>query len=178
MAAAPRGVRVWDAVVRLAHWSLAALVVFNLVRDDGDYLHRVVGYVAAGIVAARWLWGLLLARGYSRLAALKPSPRATLRYLQAHLHGNAARHIGHNPLGLWMVWLMWLLVLLLALTGWISRLDAFWGDERVHDLHAWLAYALMAAVALHLAGVAFMSWCGRENLPLAMITGRKRELDS
>jgi len=41
-------------------------------------------------------------------------------------------------------------------------------------VHAWLAHALIAAVALHLAGVATMSWRWRENLVLAMLTGRKR----
>jgi cytochrome b len=37
-----------------------------------------------------------------------------------------------------------------------------------------LADLLMVAVALHLAGVALMSWLWRENLPGAMLTGRKR----
>jgi cytochrome b len=73
-----------------------------------------------------------------------------------------------------MVWLLWSLVLLLGLTGWMTRLDAFWGNETLHEVHAWLAHALVAAVAVHLAGVAAMSWRWRENLVRAMITGRKR----
>jgi len=47
----------------------------------------------------------------------------------------------------------------------MSRLDAFWGDETVHDLHLWLSNALLAAVVLHLAGVIAMSIVWRENLP-------------
>ena len=82
--------------------------------------------------------------------------------------------MAHDPFGLWMIWLLWSLVLLLGLTGWMTRLDAFWGDETLHDVHAWLAHALIAAVVLHLAGVAVMGWRWRENLVLAMITGRKR----
>jgi cytochrome b len=155
---------------------LAVIVVFNLVRDDGDWLHRTVGYVAVGVVVARWLWGVV-ARGHERLAALRPSPGGTLGYLRAVLRGTAPRHAGHDPLGLWMVWLMWTLVLLLGLTGWISRLDAFWGDDFVHDLHAWLADALLVCVVLHLCGVAVMSWHWRENLPAGMFTGRKRNVD-
>jgi cytochrome b len=73
-----------------------------------------------------------------------------------------------------MVWLLWTLVLMLGLTGWMSRLDAFWGDERVHSLHAFLADLLLVAVALHLAGVATMSWLWKENLAAAMVTGFKR----
>jgi len=167
-------VPVWDALVRLAHWSLAATVAFDYFRDDGDRLHRTVGYVAVGIVAARLLWALVT-RGHGRLAALKLSPRETWHYTCELLRGRAPRHIDHDPLGRWMVWALWLLVLALGATGWISRLDAFWGDDRVLTIHAWLANALMVCVVVHLAGVGLMSWLWRENLPGAMISGLKRE---
>ena len=163
--AADERVRVWDVVVRLCHWGLATLVVLNLVRDDGDEWHRLAGYVAVGVVALR-----VLHHGPGGWRTLKPSLRDTLAYLR----GGAPRTLQHDPLGLWMVWLLWLLVLLLGLTGWMSRLDAFWGDERVRALHAWLANTLMVSVAVHLAGVAAMSWRWRENLPAAMLSGRKR----
>ena len=169
-------VPVWDAAVRLLHWALAAVVVFDLVRDDGDWLHRVIGYAGVGIVVTRLLWAALTL-GNGRLAMLRPSAHATLSYLRELTHGHTPRHIGHDPLGLWMVWLLWALVLLLGVTGWMSRLDAFWGDERVRDVHTWLADVLLVAVVLHLAGVAAMSWLWRENLPAAMLTGRKRRID-
>jgi len=162
---------VWDAVVRAVHWLVAGTVLFDFVHDDGDRLHRIVGYVGAAAIVLRLLWAAV-ACGHGRLAALKPSWSATRRYLHEH----APRQPGHDPLGLWMVWLLWLLVLLLAATGWVSRLDAFWGDERVQVLHAWLADALLVAVVVHLLGIATMSWRWRENLPLAMVTGRKRPL--
>jgi cytochrome b len=164
------GVLVWDAVVRLHHWLLAGLVIFCTLQDDGGRVHRLAGYAAAGVVVMRLLWAALV-RGHGSLAALKPSIAATMAFVRAR----APRCIGHDPLGLWMVWLLWSLVLLLALTGWMSRLDAFWGDERVQDVHAWLADALLAAVALHLLGVGVMSWRWRENLPATMVTGRKRD---
>jgi cytochrome b len=160
---------VWDAAVRLLHGSLAGSVIFCLVHDDGDRLHRAGGYVAAGVVVLRLLWAMI-ARGHGSLSHLKPSVARTIAYLRA----GAPRQVGHDPLGLWMVWLLWSLVLLLGLTGWMSRLDAFWGDDRLHDLHAWLADALLVAVALHLLGVAVMSWRWRESLPGSMITGTKR----
>jgi cytochrome b len=51
---APLGrVPVWDVVVRLLHWALAVLVAVDLVRDDGDYAHRLVGYTAVVVVLAR-----------------------------------------------------------------------------------------------------------------------------
>ena len=163
----------WDVVVRLVHWSLAALVLFNLVQDDGFFLHRVLGYVAAGLVAARLLWAAC-APGAAGFGELRLSPAATWRYLVQWWRGERPHHLGHNPLGRWMVWLLWSLVLALGLTGWISRLDAFWGEDWPRDLHAVLAQALWVAIGLHLAGVAAMSLLQRENLVAAMLTGRKR----
>ncbi|HEV8314352.1 MAG TPA: cytochrome b/b6 domain-containing protein [Burkholderiaceae bacterium] len=160
---------VWDAAVRVLHWALAALVAFNLLRDDGDLVHRVAGYAAVGVVLARLAWA-----GLREPTQLRLSPSATLAYLRELVRGRAPRSAGHNPLGLWMVWLLWTLVLLLGLTGWMSRWDMFWGDERLHDLHAWLADALMVAVIVHLIGVSAMSWLWKENLPASMITGGRR----
>lgn len=174
---APRHVLAWDAVVRVLHWALAATVVFDLVHDDGDRLHRNVGYVAVAIVALRLAWAAF-APGSGGLAALKPSLRATHSFCRALLRGQPPRGPGHDPLGLWMVWLLWGLVLLLGLTGWMSRLDAFWGDDTVHDVHMWLADALLAAVCVHVIAVLAMSWLWRENLPRAMVSGRKRPFEA
>jgi cytochrome b len=166
-------VPVWDAAVRLCHWALAGLVVYNLVRDDGGWWHRTLGYVAVGVVVLRLTWSFV-ALGAGGLAALKPSVRETLAYLRA----GTPRKTSHDPLGVWMVWLLWLLVLLLGLTGWMSRLDMFWGEDSVLTVHSWLADALLVAVLVHLLGVLAMSFMWRENLPGAMLTGRKRRQDS
>lgn len=168
-------VLVWDWGVRLIHWALAALVAADLLRNDGDVIHRWLGYVAVALVFVRLAWAVV-ARSHGSLANLKPSPSASLAYLKLVLRGEPPRSLGHNPLGVWMVWLLWILVLLLGLTGWMSRLDAFWGDERVHDVHSMLADLLLVAVILHLAGVAAMSWLWKENLAASMFTGLKRAL--
>ena len=162
----------WDAAVRLFHAALAGTILYAFVVDDGGPVHRAVGYAAAAVVVAR-LVHACVARGANRLAALRPSLTAT----RAWLRDGAPRTSGHDPLGIWMVWLLWTLVLLLAVSGWMSRVDAFWGDERVQAVHAWLADALAIAVVVHLAGVAAMSWHWRENLPLGMVTGRRRGAD-
>jgi len=169
MAAHPR-VRVWPLTVRLLHWALAALVIADLVIDDGGPLHRWVGYVAAALVLVRLAWATV----QGELAELRPSLSRTSSYVGQLLRGQPPRSPGHDPLGLWMAWLLWALVLLLGLTGWMTRLDAFWGDQTLHAVHALLADILLAAVALHLLGVAVMSLMWRENLPAAMVTGFKR----
>src|SRR5882757_5446741 len=163
------GVQVWDAAVRLLHWLLAGLVLFDVVRDDGGWVHRIVGYAAVGVVVARLTWAAL-ARGHGSLTVLRPSMVKTLEYLRR----GAPRTIGHDPLGLWMVWLLWSLVLLLGLTGWMTRLDAFWGDLRVQATHSLLADILLVCVVLHLLAIGVMSWLWQENLPASMVTGRKR----
>jgi cytochrome b len=167
-------VPVWDAAVRLLHWILAALVAVNLVRDDGDIVHRWLGYAAVAVVLGRLTWACV-SRSHGRIASLMPSVSQSIAYVRLLLRGQAPRAIAHDPLGLWMVWLLWVLVLLLGVTGWMSRLDAFWGDDRVHDVHALLADILLGAVVLHLAGVAAMSWLWRENLPASMVTGLRRK---
>jgi len=165
-------VAVWDAAVRVLHWSLAAGVLFDFYLDDGGWAHRTIGYAAAGVVVARLLWAAF-AGGSTGFASLKPSLRATVSYLRL----GTPRTRAHDPLGLWMVWLLWSLVLLLGITGWMSRLDAFWGDEGIRSIHAGIAQALLIAVAVHLSGVVAMSWRWRENLVAAMLSGRKRPID-
>jgi cytochrome b len=166
-------VPVWDAAVRICHWALAAIVAFELWRDDGDYVHRGAGYVAVGVVLARLAWAAV-----HRTHRLRPSLATTRAYVMLLRQGQPPRSAGHDPLGLWMVWLLWSLVLLLGLTGWMSRLDMFWGDERVQLVHAWLADALLVAACIHVAAVVLMSWLWRENLPAAMVTGRKRPVEA
>jgi cytochrome b len=169
---ARRRVRVWSITARLLHWTLAALVVIDFVHDDGDRTHRLVGYAAAAAVTVRLAWAVVT----GGLAELRPSLPATLAYVRLLARGHPPRSLGHDPLGLWMVWLIWTLVLLLGVTGWMTRLDAFWGDQRLHDVHALLADILLISVACHLIAVAAMSWLWKENLPAAMVSGRKREL--
>jgi cytochrome b len=162
---------VWAWPVRIAHWSLAALVVFELFYDSGGKLHRYAGYAAAAIVALRLIYGITTRSGAARLHL--PRASACLAHLREMSGGRVARLAGHNPLGAAMSLLLWTLVLLLALTGWISRWDRFWGEDWPIDLHAALSYALQVCVVLHLAGVALSSYLERQNLVRGMLSGKK-----
>ena len=74
-----------------------------------------------------------------RSPAARPACAASSRRFAGHSRTCArARRAppGHDPLGVWMIWLLWSLVLLLGVTGWMSRLDAFWGDDGIHEVHA------------------------------------------
>jgi cytochrome b len=98
----------------------------------------------------------------------------TVAYSRDVLAGREARYIGHNPLGGWMVLALLGLVVLVGLTGWLYTTDRFWGVPWVEELHETLSDVLFAFVGLHILGVVFTSVRHRENLPGAMLHGRKR----
>lgn len=166
-------VRVWDRVVRLTHWSVAALVLWDWWEDSGGSLHRWLGYLAAALVLVRLAWGFVGSEP-ARFRTWLPSCARLLGYARALRTGRPPRHLSHNPLGALMMLLMWTLVLALALTGWISRLDAFWGEEWPISTHAVLADALVALALLHVCAALVMGRLHRENLVTSMLTGRKR----
>ena len=174
MSAAPSGSpqNIWAIPVRLAHWSLAALVLFNIFNDSGAKLHRYAGYTAVAVVVLRLAYALAHRAGPAGLHV--PTPVQGWRHLQAMLRGNVPRPAGHNPLGAAMTLVLWTLVLLLGLSGWISRWDMFWGEDWPQDVHSWLSWTIQGCVLLHLGGVVASSLLERQNLAWAMITGRKR----
>jgi cytochrome b len=89
--------------------------------------------------------------------------------------GKPLHHQSHNPLGGLMAVTLWLLVMALAASGWLMRLDAFWGEDWPHDLHSALSIALQICVCAHVLAAVVMSLWTRVNLVGAMLTGVKRE---
>jgi cytochrome b len=74
--AAPAGVPVWDRLVRLPHWSVAALVLFDYFGDDsGGPLHRNLGYLAAALLLLRLAWAGVAPGGRSAASATTRSAR-------------------------------------------------------------------------------------------------------
>jgi len=174
---APETIRVWDLAVRVTHWSVAAIVFYDLVDDSGDQLHRVLGYAAVVLVLLRILWGFVGSE-HARFSAWLPRPAGVLAYVRALARGRAPRFISHTPLGAAMMLAMWALILALAVTGWMSRLDPFWGEDWPIDIHRWLSNTLLGLVVVHVVAAIAMSLKGRENLIVSMLTGRKRRNDS
>lgn len=166
--------QVWDPLVRVVHWTVALLVVVDLVNDAGaNPWHRNLGYAAGGLVVLRLAWGLC-APGWARLSTMAGAAGSALPYVRSLVTRRAEMHTGHNPLGACMAFLLWTLIVLTVLTGWLLRLEAFWGDERVELLHAAGAYTLAGCALVHVAGVLATSALHRVNLVAAMVTGRKR----
>lgn len=169
--------RVWDPLVRIAHWCLAATVILAWVsHEGGNPLHRwheVFGYIGLGIIALRLFWGFAGTR-YARFAQFIRPPGEVLSYAKAIRARAEPRHIGHNPLGGWMVVGLLAAVTLASGSGWLYVTDRFWGVEWVGELHDFTGHLLLPLVALHIAGVFFTSRRHQESLVAAMFSGRKR----
>lgn len=167
---------VWDIPVRLFHWLLAASFVgafgiANLVDDDSSLfaLHMLLGGVMAFMVLLRVIWGFVGSR-YARFRSFAFGPRALLDYLRGAFSGRGPRHTGHNPGSSYAVYAMLALALGLAVTGaGMSR----WG-ETFEELHELMAWAMLAVVGAHVAGIVWHTLRHKENIALSMIDGRKQ----
>lgn len=163
---------VWPLPLRLAHWTLATLVIINLFNDHGGEIHRWIGYAAAVVVGFRLIYGMFTGHRPARLHW--PGASSLWTHARAMMRGSVSRVAGHNPLGAAMTLWLWCLVLLLGLSGWVGRWDRFWGEDWPQDLHAAFALMLEVSVIVHLAGVVISSLLERQNLVAAMISGNKR----
>ena len=167
-------VYVWDLPLRIFHWSLAAcIVVAWLSANVFETLHRLAGYSTIALVVFRLGWGFAGAR-HARFNRVLPLLRATPRYLWKLSRGRAGGYIGLNPAGAAMLVASLALVLVSAISGWMQITLRFFGVDWVETLHTWSSYSLLVLAAIHIAGVVFASVLQRQNLPAAMVTGRKQ----
>ena len=168
------GIQVWDPLVRVAHWGVAAGVAgawWSLDRAGG--WHEKIGYAVAALVGLRLVWGFIGSR-HARFSDFVKGWRTTAAYARRLLAGAEERYIGHNPLGGWMALALWAAVAATCFTGWLYTTDEFFGLAWLEQTHQALAWTVVALVPLHVAGVVFTSLRHRENLLRAMLTGRKR----
>jgi cytochrome b len=199
-----RQVKVWDPLVRIFHWSLVlAFTVAYLSGEEADDaldLHVWAGYAVLGLILLRIVWGLIGTR-HARFSDFVYRPSAVLGYVRDLIAHRARRYLGHNPLG--GVMTIALLLSLLATTvsglalyaaeenaGPLAGLvagagrhkhatghDGEEGDEGaelLEEVHEFFSQFTLFLVFLHIGGVVVSSLAHKENLPRAMITGRKR----
>jgi cytochrome b len=178
-------VPVWDVAVRLFHWSLAvALVIGYVTREEHYELHLQAGYAVLGLVSFRIVWGFIGTR-HARFHNFVASPARAFGYVRGLVAGRSPRYLGHNPAGGNMVVLMLAALVTVSASGIaldaaenragpLAQWDLFLYTDRIETLHAVSADACVLLALVHLLGVALSSWRHRENLLLAMLTGRKR----
>ncbi|MFP4161989.1 MAG: cytochrome b/b6 domain-containing protein [Ectothiorhodospira sp.] len=177
--------QVWDPLVRVFHWGLAA--AFAVAWFTGHQPHVLAGYAALILVTVRIVWGFAGPR-HARFRDFVRPPGEVMAHLREMLRGRMKREPGHNPLAGWVY-----LLLFLGLLGvTVSGLVVLGGDKSAGPLagmlagmghgtaeawegvHEFFANFTLALVLLHLAGVFLASLMQRQNLAAAMVTGRKQ----
>jgi len=166
-------VKVWDWPVRVFHWTLAASVLGAFItgeNEDFERLHQTLGWVAAGLIAFRVVWGLIGTR-YARFREFVRGPAQVWAYVKSLRSGQPQHFVGHNPVGAVAVMLLMGLTALSVYTGWLALAEdaADWLEE-AHEISA---NTLITMVLVHVIGVLWSSRTHGENLLKAMLTGRK-----
>jgi len=183
-------IRIWDPLVRLFHWSLVgSFTTAYLSQEDYLALHSWAGYLVAGLVLWRIVWGFI-GTDYARFADFVHSPAKAWRYVVDTIHRRAKRYLGHNPAGGAMVVLLLSCLLLTTISGMavygmgdhagplasLSQLGTDTGfvwQDRLEEGHEFLAHFTLILIAVHITGVVVESVLHRENLVRAMIDGHK-----
>jgi cytochrome b len=183
-------VYVWDLIVRLGHWALAiGFLIAWLTAEEWESVHVWSGYLIGAVVVLRLIWGVVGSR-HARFRDFVRGPRAVIAYLAGLVKGRAPRYLGHNPAGgaMTIALLLGLALtvgsglMLYAIEDDAGPLAAYVtpvsdhedAEERWEDIHEIAATGTLWLVGLHILGVLASSLAHRENLPRAMITGRKR----
>lgn len=178
---------IWDLPLRVFHWALVGAVLGAWITHEigtrAFAWHRWFGYACLVLVAFRLSWGWVGPR-YARFANFLHWPGTAWRYARDWFSPRSVAHVGHNPLGGWMVLVLLGLVAAEGVTGLFANDEIFnagplYGyvtdalSDRLSSWHRLLADALWYAIALHLLAIgAYFAW-RRENLLRPMITGRK-----
>lgn len=185
----PSEIKVWDTGVRLFHWLLVAAVAVAAYtgffgRKNQIDIHVIAGVAIAALVVFRLIWGAT-GSTYARFSSFIVPPGTAFRHFDELRRGKAHHHIGHNPLGAWMIVALLIVLAVICITGVIAlggfvkegplaSFTTFATGLTARGIHNVSAFVLVGLVALHLAGAVFESLRTRENLARAMVTGRKR----
>lgn len=181
-------VKVWDPLVRVFHWTLVlAFFTAYFSGDELTWLHTKAGYVVAGLVAFRLVWGLIGTR-HARFTDFVRRPADVIAYLKDMVRLRAKRYLGHNPAGGAMIVALLITLVLTAFTGMLvygagehaagpfAQMMAGSTKATAHaikEVHEFFANFTLALVFFHVGGVVISSLLHRENLPRAMVTGYK-----
>lgn len=179
--------RIWDAPVRVFHWSLVALLGIAWWTAEQRMLdwHRLTGYAILTLLLFRVIWGLA-GSGTARFTSFIRRPAAVVSYVRHGMFDRSKPPLpGHNPLGGWNVLLMLGLLFSQVFLGFFaididgmesgpfSYLVDFDTGRMAAEWHEWVFTALQIIVLAHIAAVVFYLVYRRENLVGAMITGSR-----
>ena len=164
---------VWDLPTRVFHWLLAGSFLGAFLTAESEryrHIHVVLGYTVLGLVAFRFLWGVVGTR-YARFSSFPIAPRRVLQYLRSLLTHSPQHHIGHNPAGSLAIYAILALTVLAGATGYAAYNEI--GGHWLAKLHEGAANAMLGLIVIHIGAVVVSSLIHRENLAAAMLNGYK-----
>ncbi|TLS76678.1 cytochrome b [Mariprofundus erugo] len=182
-------IEVWDLSLRLFHWLLATAFFVAWWAEGRDIrLHIIAGSVIAGLLLYRVVWGFV-GEKHALFKMFRPTWSMLVGHAGDLIRLQAARYIGHTPIGSLMIYMLLLSLLVLVVSGmallglqmgvglfspWASS-ASFETEILLQQIHGWCLDLLQYLIAMHLAGVVVESLLQRRNLTLSMITGRKEK---
>lgn len=169
-------INLWDPLIRLFHLSIAGVFVANyFFTEPGEDWHTWLGYYATAWLGIRVVWGFVGPRS-ARWQDFWPTSERLRAHGSALLHRRPYHRLGHSPIGALVMLLMMACIGTLALSGFaMQEVDALWGADWPMWIHEWAANGLAALVLLHVSAALFESLRLNENLPLSMLTGKRRQ---
>ena len=181
---------VWDAPIRLMHWSMVFLLGACWWTAENHELewHKYSAYSMLFIVVLRLYWGFF-GSANARFSQFVKSPVTALTYAKTLHKREVPVSIGHNPIGAYSVLLLLALLITQITTGLFSTdVDGFDGgplaDHLDYDLsrafaewHELLFNILLAAVLLHVIAIFYYLFWRKQNLIAAMLHGKNKALD-
>lgn len=181
-------VKVWDLPVRLFHWVITILFVFQLVtgKAGGELMpwHKLSGYAILTLIVFRILWGFA-GSTHSRFSSFMAGPVKTWRFARRLFSRQAVPQLGHNPLGGWSVMAMLATLALQGVTGLFANdgvshegplaplvtLDVSNLMTDIHDLNLKVVVLL---ITIHILAVVFHLIVKNDEIVVPMFTGVKR----
>ncbi len=188
-----KSVRAWDLPTRVFHWTLVVLIIAAWVSAElaeklGDTTlrwHRWIGIAVLVLGVWRLIWGFVGAPT-SRFASFLRGPGAALGYGRDLVAGRVRHHLGHNPLGAWMIVALVVTVLSQAgiglftnehndlASGPLAKLVPEAWEKPVRRWHHLLFNNVLLPLAgLHILANVLYGAVKRDPLVRAMITGSK-----
>jgi cytochrome b len=178
-------IKVWDLPLRIFHWLLVAgFMIAYLTEDDLLTVHVWAGYLVAGLLVFRLIWGFV-GNDYARFSNFLCPPARSIAYLKDLLTLKTQRYLGHNPAGAAMIVLLLVSLLMTVITGFaVYGADQAAGPLAIlgpanekwwEEVHEFFTNLTLFLVFVHIAGVAVESYIHRENLARAMVRGYKRK---
>ncbi|GGI69127.1 cytochrome b/b6 domain-containing protein [Shewanella gelidii] len=176
--------KIWDFPTRFFHWAmLSLLVTLWWTANEGEMTwHQYAAYSLMILIVTRIIWGFI-GSDTARFNHFILSPRRVVEYIKLIKQSGVKPHVGHNPLGGYMV-IALLVVLTLQLACGLFATDEIFSEgpfvayvsSEFASAATWLHKKnfdlLLVLASVHIFAVLVHQWRG-DKLILPMIHGYK-----